>query len=52
MVAIETLDDVLEGKHPVLMKMDVEGYEPEVLKGAEATLREEAPTVLTSAGQI
>jgi FkbM family methyltransferase len=38
LVRIETLDNVLRGKCPLLIKMDVEGYEPEVLKGAEATL--------------
>ena len=30
--------DVLEGKAPILMKIDVEGFETEVLKGAHNTL--------------
>jgi FkbM family methyltransferase len=38
LVGIDTLDNVLHGKRPVLIKMDVEGYEPEVVKGAQATL--------------
>lgn len=37
-VKIETLDTVLAGRVPTLIKMDVEGYEPQVLAGAQATL--------------
>lgn len=37
-VPIDTLDNVLEGSHPVLLKIDVEGFETEVLKGASKIL--------------
>jgi len=37
-VALDTLDSVLGGACPSLLKIDVEGYEPEVLAGAERTL--------------
>lgn len=41
------LDD-LQIKRPVrLIKMDVEGAEPQVLRGAERLLREDRPTVLS-----
>lgn len=38
-VAIQSLDDVLADKNPTLIKIDVEGHEPEVIKGAEQTLK-------------
>jgi FkbM family methyltransferase len=37
-VPIGRLDDVLQGQVPLLMKIDVEGYETNVLKGAGQTL--------------
>ena len=39
-VSIKKLDDVLEGKKPTIIKIDVEGYEAEVFKGASQTLAE------------
>lgn len=38
LVAMRPLDDLLGDRRPVLMKIDVEGYEPEVLRGAGRTL--------------
>jgi FkbM family methyltransferase len=37
-VAMDTFDGVFAGDCPSLIKIDVEGYEPEVLAGAERTL--------------
>lgn len=37
-VQVRKLDDVLTGRSPILIKMDVEGYEPEVVAGATETL--------------
>lgn len=37
-VNVDTLDNILEGKTPLLLKIDVEGFETEVLKGAVKTL--------------
>ncbi|MGE3914227.1 MAG: FkbM family methyltransferase [Hyphomicrobiaceae bacterium] len=33
-----TLDEILAGENPVLIKMDVEGYEPQVVAGASSIL--------------
>jgi len=41
MVRVESLDNVLSEKTPALIKIDVEGFETEVLKGAEKTLANE-----------
>ena len=41
---LTTLDSLLEKRRPRVIKMDVEGYEAEVLKGAEKTL--ECPDLL------
>jgi FkbM family methyltransferase len=46
-VPIVALDDVVT-KHPVrLIKIDVEGAEPQVLRGARRLLREDRPTILS-----
>lgn len=37
-VEVRTLDEILANEQPVLIKMDVEGYEPQVVSGALATL--------------
>lgn len=37
-VPLVRLDDLLEGSNPTLIKVDVEGFETEVLKGSERTL--------------
>jgi len=43
-VPVTTLDEALGGKVPTVMKIDVEGFESEVIRGAEATLA--SPTLL------
>lgn len=41
-VEICQLDDVLSNKMPALLKIDVEGYETEVINGAEETLKKDS----------
>lgn len=38
-VQVDTLDSVIRERNPCLIKIDVEGYESEVLKGADITLK-------------
>lgn len=40
------LDDVLAGQNPIMMKMDIEGYEEEALRGAEDVLSNNALMVI------
>lgn len=37
-VAMDTLDNALVGKNPSMLKLDVEGFESEVIKGAQSIL--------------
>jgi FkbM family methyltransferase len=37
-VKMSTLDEILHGRNPTLLKIDVEGFETEVLNGASQTL--------------
>jgi len=41
-VPVRTLDDVLKGESPKIIKVDVEGFEAEVFKGAARTLADPA----------
>ncbi len=45
-VPVVTLDDTLAGQRPTLIKIDVEGYETEVIRGAAKMLRERGPVAL------
>lgn len=42
LVPVTTLDEALEGRAPFMIKLDVEGYELEALRGASRTLAEPA----------
>lgn len=44
-VQVRRLDDMFSGSKPVLIKIDVEGHEAEVLRGAEALLRKYHPAL-------
>lgn len=49
-VQLEVLDEVVGDRAPVIVKIDVEGAELQVLRGAERTLREHRPMVLLEHG--
>ena len=38
-VPVDTLDNLLKNRQPILLKIDVEGYETEVVRGAGSTLQ-------------
>ena len=40
-VQVRKLDDILNGRSPILMKIDVEGYETKVLAGAMKILADQ-----------
>jgi len=44
-IDIVSLDDTARAMRPTLVKVDTEGYEPEVLRGAAAIVRELTPTM-------
>jgi len=46
LVPVVTLDETLAGQRPTLIKIDVEGYETEVIRGARQTLAERGPMAL------
>jgi FkbM family methyltransferase len=39
------LDEILAGRNPTLVKIDIEGAEPDAIAGATTTLKAKAPTV-------
>ncbi len=45
-VPVVTLDETLAGKRPTLIKIDVEGYETEVIRGARQILAARGPLAL------
>jgi FkbM family methyltransferase len=44
-VPAEPLDDVLDGAHPTFLKLDIEGAEPDALRGARRTIERDAPVL-------
>jgi FkbM family methyltransferase len=44
-VRAERLDDIIGDVYPTFIKMDIEGAEPEALRGAGLTLKNSAPTL-------
>lgn len=50
-VPLKTLDDILDGEVPKLIKIDVEGFESQVLEGATRTLRDPRLKAIISEAQ-
>lgn len=48
-VQVRRLDDIVANRRPALIKIDVEGMEPEVLRGAEGVIRRHTPLLLIEA---
>jgi FkbM family methyltransferase len=46
-VQIRTGDDILKGKRPSFIKIDVEGFESSVLSGLSNTIRQHRPIIVT-----
>ena len=42
-VEVRPLDNILGGKQPAIIKIDVEGWEESVISGAETTLSKAVP---------
>jgi FkbM family methyltransferase len=51
LIPVETLDSLLRAESPILWKVDVEGFESEVLKGAQRSLENEALQAILIEGQ-
>lgn len=49
-IRLSTLDNVCQGNIPSLIKIDVEGFESDVLKGGEITLRDKKLKVVIAEG--
>ena len=50
-VPVRPLDDILDGKAAVMWKVHVEGFEPEVIAGAQSVLRQASLQAVLLAGQ-
>jgi FkbM family methyltransferase len=50
-VPVRPLDEILEGKMAVMWKVDVEGFEPEVMAGAQSVLRQASLQAVLLEGQ-
>jgi FkbM family methyltransferase len=51
-VEVRTVDGVLDGAAPSLMKIDVEGFEHQVLQGASKTLAEHRPLLFLEINHV
>lgn len=51
-VDVVPLDDALSGSSPTYIKMDIEGAEPDTLKGARGILRDRAPVLAVCAYHV
>ncbi len=45
-VPVKTLDEIIKTRNPIMLKIDVEGYEEKVLKGAKQILQRDSLKVL------